>query len=237
MDHLLEALMRVRGGLWMARGELGLGAVPLLGRCSHVFAPPLCLPLALRLSLESPPGRLPPALALALPISRLCAVVAVGVSAWVEAAPLMQNEGESTGDEKRNKQKFAKASTQNMHKNAEKCGCGDSHRHVESALSMLRHQSWSNYSCRAPGSHTTHANKLRLLQGREEEKKSRPGIFQNEEVLPEDLFMTAASTNGSSEAFTRGAISRRARFVASSFSNLSDLATCLLSSHGSELEG
>ena len=151
MDHLLEALVRVRGGLWMARGELGLGAVPLLGRCSYVFAPPLCLPLALRLSLESPPGRLPPALALALPISRLCAVVAVGVSAWVEAAPLMQNEGKSTGDEKRNKQKFAKASTQNMHKNAEKCGCGDSHRNVESALSMLRHQSWSNYSCRAPG--------------------------------------------------------------------------------------
>ena len=84
----------------------------------------------------------------------------------------MQNEGESTGDEKRNKQKFAKASTQNMHKNAEKCGCGDSHRNVESALSMLRHQSWSNYSCRAPGSvwSTTHANKLRLLQGETEGK-------------------------------------------------------------------
>eukprot|EP00964_Phaeocystis_antarctica_P129035 scaffold92877_cov81-Phaeocystis_antarctica.AAC.1 len=52
--------------------------------------------------------------------------------------------------------------------------------------------------------------------------------------------MKAASTNGSSEAFTRGATSRRARFVASSFSDLFDLATCLhLSSRarGSELDG
>eukprot|EP00964_Phaeocystis_antarctica_P120522 scaffold84258_cov63-Phaeocystis_antarctica.AAC.2 len=43
--------------------------------------------------------------------------------------------------------------------------------------------------------------------------------------------MTAASTNGSSEAFPRGAISHRARFVASSFSDLSELAIyfyCLL---------